>query len=82
MKRNIMKNSISSDASILSSTTQENINYNNLTLTLSSKKLTNTDIDILKILIQNRLSDTENNEHFKPEILEQISKKLDRMYFL
>ena len=76
-----MKNTINSDASILSSTTQDNVNYNDLTLTLSSKKLTNTDIDILKILIQNRLSDTENKEYFKPEILEQISKKLDRMYF-
>lgn len=81
-----MKNSISSDASILSSTTQENIDYNDLTLTLSSKKLTNTDIDILQTLIKKRLKEINQGPegievHCKPEILEQISKKLDRMYF-
>lgn len=55
-----------------------------------TNKLTNTDIDILKILIEHRLSEIERmsdmllssvENHCKPEILEQISKKLDRMYF-
>lgn len=53
-------------------------------------KLTNTDIDILKILIEHRLSELERmseillstvENHCKPEILQQIRSKLDRMYF-
>ena len=52
-------------------------------------KLSNTDIDILKMLIEHRLSEVENKSEIltnvpndcKPEILQQISKKLDRMYF-
>jgi hypothetical protein len=49
-------------------------------------KLTNSDIDILKILIEQNLKKSEilqmdSEDHFKPEILQQISKKLDRMYF-
>lgn len=52
-------------------------------------KLTNTDIDILKILIEHRLSEIEKKSEllgivadcYRPDILEQISKKLDKMYF-
>ena len=52
-------------------------------------KLTNIDIDILKILIEHRLSEIEKKSEllgivedcYRPDILEQIKKKLDRMYF-
>lgn len=52
-------------------------------------KLSNTDIDILKMLIEYRLSEVENKSEIltnvsndcKPEILQQISKKLDTLYF-
>lgn len=53
---------------------------------ISKNKLSNTDIDILKILIEHRLSEInkkpeETTDYFKPEILQQISKKLDTLYF-
>lgn len=49
-------------------------------------KLTNTEIDILQELISKRLNEINNGPegievHFKPEILEKISKKLDTLYF-
>jgi hypothetical protein len=52
-------------------------------------KLSNTDIDILKILIEHRLSEIEKNREtlgdiadcYRPDILESISKKLDTLYF-
>lgn len=52
-------------------------------------KLSNTDIDILKILIEHRLSEIEKKSEllgivpdcYRPDILESISKKLDKMYF-
>jgi hypothetical protein len=52
-------------------------------------KLTNTDIDILKILIEYRLSEIEKKREilddiadcYRPDILESISKKLDTLYF-
>lgn len=58
-------------------------------LPVHTNKLTNTDIDILKILIEHRLSEIEKKSElleivadcYRPDILEQISKKLDRMYF-
>lgn len=52
-------------------------------------KLSNTDIDILKILIEHRLSEIEKKSEllgivedcYRPDILESISKKLDTLYF-
>lgn len=52
-------------------------------------KLSNTDIDILKILIEYRLSEIKKKSElweiaedcYRPDILESISKKLDKMYF-
>lgn len=49
-------------------------------------KLTNTDIDILQELIQKRLNEIYNGPegiefYFKPEILQKIKNKLDKMLF-
>lgn len=49
-------------------------------------KLTNHEIDILQALIQKRLNEIDNrpegtNVHFKPEILQKIKNKLDKMLF-
>ena len=49
-------------------------------------KLTNTEIDILQVLIQKRLNEIDNGPegikvHFKPEILQKIKNKLDKMLF-
>jgi hypothetical protein len=49
-------------------------------------KLTNTEIDILQALIQKRLNEIDNGPegteiHFKPEILQKIKKKLEKMLF-
>lgn len=49
-------------------------------------KLTNTEIDILQELIQKRLNEIDNGPegievHFKPEILQKIKNKLDKMLF-
>lgn len=48
------------------------------------QKLTNTEIDILQELIQKRLNEIDNGPegievHFKPEILQKIKNKLDKM---
>lgn len=49
-------------------------------------KLTNTDIDILKIIIQEKLEEIDRGPegvevYCRPEILMNIDKKLDSMYF-
>lgn len=49
-------------------------------------KLSNTEIDILQALIQKKLNEMDNGPegvevHFKPEILQKIKNKLDKMYF-
>ena len=49
-------------------------------------KLTNTEIDILQELISKRLNEINNGPegvevHFKPEILQKIKNKLDKMLF-
>lgn len=49
-------------------------------------KLTNTEIDILQELIQKRINEIDNGPegievHFKPEILQKIKNKLDKMLF-
>ena len=49
-------------------------------------KLTNTEIDILQTLIQKRLNEIDQGPegievHFKPEILQKIKNKLDKMLF-
>lgn len=48
-------------------------------------KLTNEEIDILFLLIDNRLDEIYNGPegieiHWKPEILNNIVKKLEKMY--
>lgn len=61
----------------------------NTQLPNNSNKLSNTDIDILKILIEHRLSEIEKKSEllgivedcYRPDILESISKKLDTLYF-
>lgn len=49
-------------------------------------KLTNSEIDILKNLIKQRLEEVDSQPdhtklYWKPEVLEKIEKKLDTMYF-
>lgn len=49
-------------------------------------KLTNTEIDILQELIQKRINEIDNGPegievHFKPEVLQKIKNKLDKMLF-
>jgi len=49
-------------------------------------KLTNAEIDTLQKLIEIKLKEIYNGPegieiHFKPEILQKISKKLDALYF-
>ena len=49
-------------------------------------KLTNIEIDILQELIQKRLNEIDQGPegieiHFKPEILQKIKNKLDKMLF-
>lgn len=48
-------------------------------------KLTNQNLDVLVRLIDNKLAIAYNDpegmsEHFKPEILQQLFRKLDKMY--
>lgn len=48
-------------------------------------KLTNTELDILILLIDNRLDEIYNGPegieiYWKPEILNSLKKKLDKMY--
>lgn len=50
------------------------------------QKLTNHEIDILQELIQKRLTEIDQGPegieiHFKPEILQKITNKLDKMLF-
>ena len=49
-------------------------------------KLTNTDLDILLMLVEDQLKEIYNGPegievYCKPEILEKIAKKLESMYF-
>lgn len=49
-------------------------------------KLTNSEIDILQELIQKRINEIDNGPegievHFKPEVLQKIKNKLDKMLF-
>lgn len=57
---------------------------------VNKNKLSNSDIDVLTILIEQRLSELQNKSdliqvglenHCKPEILQNINKKLHTMYF-